>query len=122
MAENIRLLAVKACQYLLEHGGDEVAFKDLVGEGQSLPHLEPVAGESYEGVSFALTADGLFSRLGGKNVPAVEGEPFAIQVAPAQSLSAISRQLRIPLATLQRLNPRHAASDRISEWTSVRLH
>jgi len=47
---NLRMIASAADQYFLEEGKTEVKIEDLIGEGKYIRSLEPVAGESYEGM------------------------------------------------------------------------
>ncbi len=50
VAENLRLLAAAAQQYLADTGADSVSTEDLVGPGKIIPELTPAAGESYQGM------------------------------------------------------------------------
>lgn len=50
VTNNLRQIASAADQYFLEEGKTEVNIEDLVGPDKYLRKLEPVAGESYEGM------------------------------------------------------------------------
>jgi len=52
---NLRQLAAAAQMHMLEEGVQTAAYSDIVGPEKFIPAMEPVAGESYEGL--VVTAD-----------------------------------------------------------------
>lgn len=119
--DNLLRLAVRACEYLLEQATDRVAATDLVGSDGALQRLESVAGETYADLSFSVGRDGLEMVVDGRTVPLMPADDtIVVRVGPTLSLAAIGRQLHLPLARLEALNPR-LGPERFSDWTSVRL-
>jgi hypothetical protein len=119
--ENLRRLAVTACQQLVEQDSRRVTITELVGPDKPILRLEPAADETYADVAFSIGPAGLEISIAGKSILLLPSkEPFVIQVSPTQSLAVISARLHLSLEKLAALNPR-LASGPIREWTSVRL-
>jgi hypothetical protein len=121
--ENLHQLTVSACQWMISQETSRVGVEELVGPEQRLRQIEPAAEESYAGLYFTATPEGVHLVADGKSIAALSGsDRIAIQVAPTQSLAANSRRLGIPLDQLATLNPGLAGERRLAQWTSVRLH
>lgn len=62
---NLRQLAAAADQYYLENGATTVRFEELVGDTKFIRKLEPVDGENYSTLTFAMgTPLSIVSRRG----------------------------------------------------------
>ncbi|PXA03729.1 hypothetical protein DDZ13_10565 [Coraliomargarita sinensis] len=72
VTNNLRQIASAADQYFLEEGKAEVTIEDLVGPGKYIRSLEPVAGESYEGMVIKTTDTEISVTLGNGEIIAID--------------------------------------------------
>lgn len=72
VTNNLRQIASAAQQYFLEEGKNEVKVEDLIGPGKYIRSLEPVAGESYEGMVIRASDKEISITLGNGKVISVD--------------------------------------------------
>ncbi|MGB0744176.1 MAG: hypothetical protein ACPGSB_06590 [Opitutales bacterium] len=69
---NLRQIASAADQYFLEEGKTEVKIEDLIGPDKYIRSLEPVAGESYEGIIIKTSDKEISVTLGSGEVISID--------------------------------------------------